>query len=274
MASSLAATASLYVMVDWARLMFVDLDAVKLWQHDEPLDGLADFVFWGRGAETLAKRVAAVQLDGDTYGWRDRSVEETLKNCAHVKQIVKRLKLKVVTDFRPHSHHYQLMEQVRRSSVESGFVTLGEARACGFMTTWGDGIFEVHRDLDSSGRLLRVRIELGTDERRKLMRQVEFRWSTAALVSKKIVDEGQPVRFMYRQAPDRETDSGWRMFSGLESDAYSNNAKNIAIVPLNVFGERDKRVDRLLDAPIGSVFERRDPEAEFEPVIDWAPQDE
>lgn len=34
------------VMVDWARLAFVDADALSAWQHDVPIDGKADFVFW------------------------------------------------------------------------------------------------------------------------------------------------------------------------------------------------------------------------------------
>jgi hypothetical protein len=30
------------VMVDWARLMIVDLDAFGSWEHDRPLDGLPE----------------------------------------------------------------------------------------------------------------------------------------------------------------------------------------------------------------------------------------
>lgn len=32
-------------------------------------------------------------------------------------------------------------------------------KVCNFMTTWGDGIFEVHRDLSDSGELVQIRIE-------------------------------------------------------------------------------------------------------------------
>ena len=31
---------------------------------------------------------------------------------------------------------------------------------CNFTTTWGDGMFEVHRDLNEAGELVQVRIEL------------------------------------------------------------------------------------------------------------------
>ena len=34
-------------------------------------------------------------------------------------------------------------------------------KVCNFMTTWGDGVFEVHRDLGNSGELVQIRIEFG-----------------------------------------------------------------------------------------------------------------
>jgi len=35
---------------------------------------------------------------------------------------------KVAIDFRPHSHHWQLMQQVRASTSESGTVELGVSK--------------------------------------------------------------------------------------------------------------------------------------------------
>jgi len=46
-------------------------------------------------------------------------------------------------------------------ATESSVVNVGGARLCNFMTTWGDGIFDVFRDLSADGRLLRIRIEMG-----------------------------------------------------------------------------------------------------------------
>lgn len=261
-----------YVGVDWGRLLFVDLDAVGLWQHHEPLDGRADFAFWGRDAELVARRTDAPALDTRVFGWRDLPVREAAERGDHVEQLREEEGLTFATDFRPHSHHYQLMEQVRASATESGGVTLGDARACGFMTTWGDGIFELHRDLDADGQLLRLRVELGTEKQQRMMRQLEVRTFTSALVSRMVLDQGEPVRFMYREATDREEDSGWRMFTGLETEEYNDDASNIAIVPLTRFAELDPRVSRLLDAPIGSVFERVPGAEEFEPVTDWSPR--
>ncbi|WP_449488986.1 hypothetical protein [Streptomyces lavendulae] len=50
------------VGVDWARVLFGDLDALSAWQHDEPVDGLADVAFWGAAAEEAAARFSAPEL--------------------------------------------------------------------------------------------------------------------------------------------------------------------------------------------------------------------
>jgi hypothetical protein len=263
-----------YVAVDWARLLVIDANAVGEWQHDEPLDGKADFAFWGRDAAEIAARVDASKLEERVYGWRDLPLTEAAARASEIETLKTREQRKFATDFRPHSHHHELMEQVRGRETESGVVRLGEAVACGFMTRWGDGIFEVHRDLDAEGRLVSLRIELGSEERQKLMRRLELRWSTSALVSRKIVDDGEPVRFMYRQTPDRAEDSGWRMMSGFEDDAYRDRPENIAVVRLSEIGDRDKRVNALLDEPVGSVFERLPGRDDFERVTDWQPPED
>ena len=259
------------VMVDAARMLVIDAEALASWKSDEPLDGKADFVFWGRDAEALAEKVSAPALGEEHFGWVDLPVDEAVARGSALLRVRHEMSAKVATDFRPHSHHYELMKQVRASKTESGTVRLGRGLATGFMTTWGDGIFEVHRDLDEAGRLLRVRIELGTDQRIELMARMRLRWTTSALVSRKIVDDGLPVRFLYRQEPDNEQDSGWRMFSGFEDEVYVDNPQNIALVQLSVFGDRDKRVDALLDEPAGSVFERKPGQDEFARVTDWHP---
>jgi hypothetical protein len=143
--------------------------------------------------------------------------------------------------------------------------------ACEMATSWGDGVFETHRDVATDGSTVAVRIELGTEKRQKLMRQVEFRWTKAALVSKKIMSDGEPVRFLYREAPDNDRDSGWRMFSGTEDDEYNDDPENIAIVRLADVIEKESALGDLVDQPVGSVFERRPEMKAFERVTDWAP---
>ena len=83
---------------------------------------------------------------------------------------------KFATDFRPHSHHFLAMKQVRTTPTESGTVEVGGARVCIFMTSWGDGFFPVYRDVDARGRLVRVCIDLGNDEIVQRQRQFEQRY--------------------------------------------------------------------------------------------------
>jgi hypothetical protein len=143
-------------MVDRARLMVADVDALGAWVHEDALDGKADLVFWGRDAETAAASLSAPMLPEGVHGWLDLSVAEAAERA----RAVEALGVKLAVDFRPHSHHYQLMAQVRASDTESGSINVGGARMCGFMTSWGDGLFPVVRELSAAGELVRVTVEL------------------------------------------------------------------------------------------------------------------
>jgi len=45
-----------------------------------------------------------------------------------------------------------------------------------FMTTWGDGAFPVEVDLDATGQVVQVRLDLGCDEIVQRQRELEERW--------------------------------------------------------------------------------------------------
>jgi hypothetical protein len=164
------------VAVDEARLMFADVDALGQWRHEEPLDGRADFVLWGRDAERAAHAAGAADLGRGRWGWVDLAVREAVRRGVAVEQLRGEQGYKFATDFRPHSHHYLVMQQVRATPTESGTVGVGRARVCTFMTGWGDGFFPVYRDLDAGGRLVRVRIDLGNEQIVKRQRQFEERY--------------------------------------------------------------------------------------------------
>eukprot|EP00300_Choanocystis_sp_HF-7_P029300 c35966_g1_i1.p1 GENE.c35966_g1_i1~~c35966_g1_i1.p1 ORF type:complete len:368 (+),score=63.72 c35966_g1_i1:69-1106(+) len=152
------------VAVDKARLMFVDLDAVGSWEHHQPTDGLADFVFWGRDAAAAAARFGAPELrdEAGVFGFLDLTLKQVVQVGGEIEAAVDAGKYRMRTDFRPHSHHYHILKQMRSTATESGSIELAGSRTCAFFTTWGDGFFPVFRDFDASGALLRVRIELGT----------------------------------------------------------------------------------------------------------------
>jgi hypothetical protein len=94
------------------------------------------------------------------------------------------------------------------------------------------------------------------------------------IITRLIVDEGYPIRFMYREDPDNEIDSGWRFLSGFESDEYMDEADNHLVVDVSSAANLDPAIRPYLHAPSGSAFERTDPEKGFEEVSDWAPADE
>jgi len=81
-------------------------------------------------------------------------------------------KFLLATDFRPHTHQYFALAQVRATPTGSGTIDVGGARVCVFETTWGDGFFPVFRDLDERGRLARIRVRLQTDETERAMKAV------------------------------------------------------------------------------------------------------
>lgn len=94
-------------------------------------------------------------------------------------------------------------------------------------------------------------------ETRSLMNQL-------ALVSKKIVEEGWKVGFMYRQEPNNPKDSGWIFVAGNEDEEYNSDVKNIVLMPLGkVCHDLDEDVYKYITAPIGSEFIRIS-ETEFE----------
>jgi hypothetical protein len=93
------------------------------------------------------------------------------------------------------------------------------------------------------------------------------------IATDKITVDGYPVRFMYREAPDNEFDSGWRFMSGFEDDAYMDDPDNLAIYDVNTIANYDPSIVPLLEAPEGSAFEKTSESERFLPVADWAPDE-
>lgn len=79
---------------------------------------------------------------------------------------------------------------------------------------------------------------------------------------------------MYREAPINGTDSGWRFLSGLESDAYMENAKNQGAYDVNIIANVDPTVIPLLASPIGSAFEKPEGGGDFQEAGDWEPDED
>lgn len=90
------------------------------------------------------------------------------------------------------------------------------------------------------------------------------------IATKEISERGNNVGFMYREAPVFEHDSGWRFFSGEESDEYTDNPDNFTILSINNIIQNTPEVQTFLQESAGA-WEWT--EYGFSPVHDWQPKD-
>ena len=80
------------------------------------------------------------------------------------------------------------------------------------------------------------------------------RYAGLCFVTKRVLEDGAPVGYLYREEPDNDDDSGWRFTANDESDDYINDSANVALVSLGAVLSVDDRFIRLLDAPAGSAY--------------------
>jgi hypothetical protein len=92
-----------------------------------------------------------------------------------------------------------------------------------------------------------------------------------ALVTEMCFAKGELVRFLYREKPDREEDSGWRMFTGHETEEYNDDSKNIRIVNVGWMLDYDPSLLLPLKEGVGAVYERGVKNGDWKKVTDWVP---
>ena len=91
----------------------------------------------------------------------------------------------------------------------------------------------------------------------------------ACVATDRITVEGLPVRFMYREEPDFEGDSGWRFCSGIDEDeAYMSDPSNLGVFDVNTIANMDRSIVLHLIAPVGSAFEKPPEQERFTRVED------
>lgn len=74
-------------------------------------------------------------------------------------------------------------------------------------------------------------------------------------VTRKVLHDGIKIGYLYREEPDNDKDSGWRILAGDETDEYMDNSDNLHFVSLGAVLREDDRILALLAAPTGSSFE-------------------
>lgn len=94
------------------------------------------------------------------------------------------------------------------------------------------------------------------------------------MASKMITEQKKKVRFMYREKPTRDEDSGWRIFSGFEDQDYTDNPNNTGIYNPTTILKIDPSIANLLLNPVGSVFERENENSNWYEVDDFEFEDD
>jgi hypothetical protein len=89
------------------------------------------------------------------------------------------------------------------------------------------------------------------------------RYIKRCYVTNRVLQEGCRAGYLYREEPDREDDSGWRITANDESEDYMDDSKNIAYVSLGAVLSCDDSFRDLLDAAAGSAFMRDENTGQF-----------
>ncbi len=244
------------VSVEHGQLLFAGWSPLSHFRMWDSLDGLADYVFFGRAAAALAERVGATKLADGLFGWRDIPMGSVAERAQPLQALVETERLDVVVDYRPHCNLERLNGQIRETDERVGHLVLDGARVLGCDNRWGDGLFDVVACYDTRGALVRVRVELGTPEREAMLHRVLIR-SRLAVVSRVVLDGREPIRFADRMRASAETDSGWVFTGGVEPDGFMSDPAQVAIVSLGALLDRFEHLAAIVEAPIGSSFAHR-----------------
>ena len=91
-----------------------------------------------------------------------------------------------------------------------------------------------------------------------------------AIVSKQVSQQHEAIGFLYREAAAFEHDSGWRFFSGDESDGYTDNPDNFTVCGIGEITASNPDILPLLQEKAGA-WEWM--EEGFQAVSDWQPKE-
>lgn len=92
------------------------------------------------------------------------------------------------------------------------------------------------------------------------------RYLPRCYVTQRILRDGARVGYLYREDPDNDRDSGWRLIAGDETPEYMNEPRNVAFVSLGAVLNQDDSFLQLIESPVGSAFARDPQTGQFRPV--------
>jgi hypothetical protein len=82
------------------------------------------------------------------------------------------------------------------------------------------------------------------------------------IASNRVAKDRKPIGYLYRERPDDENDSGWRVFSGEETREFADDPANFAMYNASTILEIDPSIKALLACPAPVAF-LRDPSGDF-----------
>jgi len=74
------------------------------------------------------------------------------------------------------------------------------------------------------------------------------------MASDRILIDGAPVGFMYREAPTDSVSSGWTFLAGDEDQDYLDDSNHLAIYEVNTICNYDPSIIPYLHSELGSAF--------------------
>jgi hypothetical protein len=83
------------------------------------------------------------------------------------------------------------------------------------------------------------------------------------IASAQVMNGGHPIGYLYREAPDKPDDSGWRVFSGLETQDYADDPANFAQYNASTIVKLHPDIRTLLGHDFPIAFERDAATGEF-----------
>lgn len=79
-----------------------------------------------------------------------------------------------------------------------------------------------------------------------------------------------PIRFFYKETPQHKNDTGFRFYSGMETDEFLMTDEAALVAPLDCMIRMDTSIKDLLDrSEVGSVWERLPGCSDWVPVHDY-----
>lgn len=114
-------------------------------------------------------------------------------------------------------------------------------------TSWGDGIFPVVVEKGSQGQILRLRVELGEEDRQAILRDVILR-DVAAVLSRQ-VEMGYPIRMA-----ERLDDGHWLFRTGGETEEEMEEPNYFGMVDLEDVLTRNPDLRPFMLRPEGFII--------------------